>query len=176
MESKRSCCSSSMCCGAPVEKGCLVFAIINAVLCVAASAGSLIFLIYILYTWFSESRGPSDMFLVYLFTGIAVGCCVASALALTFAVVLVMGLRSGNKGYVMAYLGYGVVVVVLSVLGCLGFIALEWGETQPMLYTLIPLGVSFLYSLLLLLVYQTYTVFSKSTPANHARLLNTYDL
>ncbi|XP_061717648.1 uncharacterized protein LOC133525417 [Cydia pomonella] len=177
MESKQPSSASSVSCGGPVVKGCFVFAIINAVICVAASLGSLAFLIFILYTWFDgESRGPNDMVLVYLFTGIAVGCCVGSALALTFAVVLVVGIRRGNKGYVMAYLRYGVAVVVLSVLGCLGFIGLEWGETQLMMYTLIPLGVCVIYSLMLIPVYQTYVVFSKSAPATHARLLNTYDI
>ncbi|XP_061717647.1 uncharacterized protein LOC133525416 [Cydia pomonella] len=177
MESKQPSCSSSVCCGAPVEKGCFVFAIINAVICLAASLGSLAYLILALYTWFDgESRSSSDMVLVYLFTGIAVGCCVGSAIALTFAIVLVVGIRRGNKGYVMAYLRYGVAVVVLSVLGCLGFIGLEWGETQLMMYTLIPLGVCVVYSLMLIPVYQTYVVFSKSAPATHARLINSYDI
>ncbi|XP_063364763.1 uncharacterized protein LOC134653356 [Cydia amplana] len=175
MESNRSCCSPSACCGAPVEKGCFVFAIINAILCLIASLGSLAFLILSLYEWFSEARGPNDMVLVYLFTGMAAGCCVGSAIALTFAIVLVVGIRRGNKGYVMAYMWYGIVVVVLSVLGCLGFIGLEWGETELMMYALIPLGICVLYSLMLILVYQTYVVFSKSNPATHARLLNTYD-
>ncbi|XP_063385431.1 uncharacterized protein LOC134671494 [Cydia fagiglandana] len=176
MESEQSCCSSSVCCGAPVQKGCFVFAIINTILCLALSLGSLAFLIFALYAWFDgESRGPNDMVLVYLFTGMAVGCCVGSALALTFAVVLVVGIRRGNKGYVMAYLRYGIAVVVLSVLGCLGFIGLEWGETDLMKYALIPLAVCVLYSLMLIPVYQTYVVFSKSAPATHARLLNTYD-
>ncbi|XP_063538333.1 uncharacterized protein LOC134747656 [Cydia strobilella] len=174
MESKRSC-SSTVCCGAPVEKGCFVFAIINTVLCLAASLGSLAFLIFILYEWFSDSRGSNDMVLVYLFTGMAAGCCVGSSLALTFAVVLVVGIRRGNKDYVMAYLRYGIAVVVLSVLGCLAFIGLEWGETDLMMYALISLGVCVMYSLMLIPVYQTYVVFSKSTPTTHARLINSYD-
>ncbi|XP_061718435.1 uncharacterized protein LOC133525995 [Cydia pomonella] len=174
MESNRSCCSSSVCCGAPVEKGCFVFSIINAIICMAASIGCLVFLIFNISIYFDgESRG-SDLVLVHMLVGIALGSCVASALPLTFAILLVVGIRRRNKSYVLAYLRFGITVLVLSVLACLVMIGVQWGEIV-MMYTLIPLGLCVIYSLILVLVYQTYRVFSERTPATHTKLLNTND-
>ncbi|XP_063625140.1 uncharacterized protein LOC134796862 [Cydia splendana] len=173
---RRSCCSSSVCCGAPVEKGCFVFAIINAIICVAASIGCLAFLILSLGAFFDgESRSSNEMLLVYFFSGIALGCCVVSILALAFAILLVVGIRRRNKSYVKAYLIFGIIVEVLSVIGCLVIIGVEWGDVV-MMYTLIPLGVCVMYALILILVYQTYRVFLEPAPATHTKLLNSYDV
>ncbi|XP_063385534.1 uncharacterized protein LOC134671605 [Cydia fagiglandana] len=138
---RRSCCSSSACCGVPVEKGCFVFAIINAIICVAASIGCLVFLINSFSIYFDgEARSSNEMLLVYFLSGIALGSCVVSTLPLTFAILLVVGIRRRNKSYVKAYLIFGIIVEVLSVIGCLVIIGVEWGEVVVMI-TLIPLGI-----------------------------------
>lgn len=166
-----------MCCGIPVEKGCFVFSTINVVICGLGFASCLGFFLYLLHTWSEvQFHNPSDMVVYWVFTGIISACCIGAAIALIFAILLCVGLRKNNTCYVMAYLIYGIITVILSVMCTLAFIWTEWYRIHFVMYAMIPLGVCVLYSLMLLLVYQTYVVLSERAPiTKHGRLLNTDD-
>ncbi|XP_047997856.1 uncharacterized protein LOC125235356 [Leguminivora glycinivorella] len=177
MESKRrcQCCSPSICCGMPIEKGCFIFSIINAIICSLGSLASLGFLILILYLW-CNPEALSDVVVDWTYIGVSVGSCIGSGIALFFAILLCYGLRKNKKRYIMTYLIYGMVSVTLGAIGTVVFIWLEWGQLYVVLYAMIPLGVCVIYSAMLLLVYQTYVVLSERTPVTgtgHTRLLNT---
>ncbi|XP_061717679.1 uncharacterized protein LOC133525440 [Cydia pomonella] len=177
MESKRPryCCSSTMCCRMPIEKGCFIFSIVNIVICTLGSLASLGSLIFILFLW-CNPMVLSEVVVDWKYIGLSVACCVGSAIALTFAIALCHGLRQNKKRYIMAYLIYGMISVTLGAIGNVVFIWLAWGHLYIVLYAMIPLAVWVIYSVMLLLVYQTYAVLSERAPVTgHTRLLNADD-
>ncbi|XP_063364765.1 uncharacterized protein LOC134653358 [Cydia amplana] len=164
-----------MCCGMPIEKGCLIFSIVNTIICSLGAFASLGSLIFILFLWCNPTV-LSEVVVDWTYIGISVAGCVGSAIALTFAIALCHGLRKNKKRYIMAYLIYGMVSVTLGAIGIVVFIWLMWGQLYIVLYAMIPLGVCVIYSAMLLLVYETYVVLSERAPVTgHTRLLTTDD-
>ncbi|XP_063385429.1 uncharacterized protein LOC134671493 [Cydia fagiglandana] len=164
-----------MCCGMPMEKGCFIFSVVNLVICSLGALASLGSLVFILVLWCNPSV-LSEVVVDWTYIGISVACCVGSIIALTFAVALCHGLRKNKKRYIMAYLIYGMISVALSAIGTVVFMWLMWGQLYVVLYAMVPLGVCVIYSVTLLLVYQTYVVLSERAPVTaHTRLLTTDD-
>ncbi|KAI8432045.1 hypothetical protein MSG28_004564 [Choristoneura fumiferana] len=178
-QTKRSCCSRETCCGIRVETGGFIFAIINAIIITGGTVCSMYFFGMMLSIRLDpEKMREQETNSAFLFFTIVISVAfVGAAIAEVFAVLLCVGISKKKPRYVMAYLVFGILAEIASLIGILIFIWMEWGEWDLVSYGAITLGVCAAYAVLLLLVKQTYIVLTEAKMRGHRKLINNkYDL
>uniref|UniRef100_A0A1E1VZL3 Uncharacterized protein n=1 Tax=Pectinophora gossypiella TaxID=13191 RepID=A0A1E1VZL3_PECGO len=149
-----------------VEKGTLVFAIINITITCAALVTSIAGTIYWFATFILKDliigSEPTDdkfgeyihYFFTYIFFGGIVILLVFSLIAFVFSVFLVHGVAKKKPQFLKAYFVYGVVVTIMCVMSAIAYLVLSSGG-DPLTVAVVLL-VCAVYSLILAMVRCTY--------------------